>query len=176
MPPATSSPWIRNVAARRIPIRPSPRHFPRQYASEADKTIKSTQDSVDKRLAQQNRHKIDRQSDEVSKSGTDDAVAAQSLSADSETTDPEELRTESGKRNLYNNPLEASPANRTISEGTIEVKGGVATKSVTKEKATYSNDTRTKSADAGSEKKVFAGSTKEAKERKLPPMINSGSR
>jgi hypothetical protein len=98
------------------------------------------------------------------------------LSFDNETTDPEENRTESGKRNSYNNPLEASPANRSMSEGTADAKGGVDTKQVTKEKATYSNDSRTKSADAGSGKKVFAGSTKEAKERKLPPMINSGSR
>ncbi|KAK5191726.1 hypothetical protein LTR99_008545 [Exophiala xenobiotica] len=176
MPPITSSHWVRNVAARRILIRPSARHSPRQYSSEADNTIKSTQDSVDKRSAQQNRHNIDRQSDEVSLSGTDDAVAAQTLSFDHETTDPEENRTESGKRNSYNNPLEASPANRSMSEGTADAKGGVDTKQVTKEKATYSNDARTKSADAGSGKKVFAGSTKEAKERKLPPMINSGSR
>lgn len=175
MPPTLTSPLLRRIASRRLFMRPGPSHINRQYAIEAEETLKSTQNSVDKRMAQQNRHTIDRQSDEQSKSGTDDAVAAQSVAFD-ETTDLEELQKQSGRDNLYGNPLDASPANVSMSHETVEVKGGVVTKSVTKEKATYRNDTKTKNREAGFEKKAFAGSTKGAREKKLSPTVQSGSR
>lgn len=181
MPPITARPLLRSLTSRQVQTHPGPRHvhLARQhYATEAESALKSTPNSVDKRMAQQNRQTIDRQSDEQSKSGTDDAVAAQSVAFD-ETTDPDEVQKQSGRDNSYGNPLEASPANVSLSQETVEVKRGggvVTTKSVTKEKTTYRDDTKTKTLEAGFEKKAFAGSTKAAKEKKLHPTVQSGSR
>ncbi|KAJ9660519.1 hypothetical protein H2198_002455 [Neophaeococcomyces mojaviensis] len=77
------------------------------------------------REAQKDREKIDRQSNEYAKSGTDDASAEQMDAAfdPNKSNDPDETRKEAGKGNEVN-PLDASPANPEISSGTSEVSGG----------------------------------------------------
>jgi len=157
-----------------------------------EQTVQSTKGSLEKRTAQQDRHSIDRQSDETSKSGTDDAVAAQStLSFDPQQSthlDPEQSRKKSGQENAWGNPLDASPANREFSEGTVEVQsGGTRGKGgggfggekeeVTYKQRTYrSESTMKKKAEAGFEKKAFAGSSKTVEDKERPPMIRPGSR
>lgn len=184
MPPITSTQWIRRVTSRRTLTQPATKIQPRAiqlsrpYASEATKaqhTAKSTEGSVDKKQAQQNRHKIDRQSYEYSQSGTDDAVAAQSTSFDNKSTDPEALREASGKENKWSNPLNASPANRSMSQHTDEVRGDETTRPVTKEKGMSRSDSSTKSAKPGFEKEAFAGSSKTGK-KEYPQMVEQGSR
>ncbi|KAI1615681.1 hypothetical protein EDD36DRAFT_433396 [Exophiala viscosa] len=186
MAPMTSTQWIRHVTSRRILTRPSTRihsntiQLSRSYASEttkAERTFESTESSVDKKQAQQNRHKIDRQSYEYSQSGTDDAVASQSISFENKSTDPEALRKASGKENDWSNPLDASPANQSMSAQTVEVRGDetTPTNSVTKEKGMSRSESTTKSGKPGAEKQVFAGSTKAAKEKRVP-MVEHGVR
>jgi len=190
MPPSITVPRLRHLArhgtivqlSRKIttPVssQSSPSRLYTSKASQAEQTADSTRHIVDKKLAQQSRHNIDRQSDETSKSGTDDAVAAQStLSFDPDRSgDPEQVRRETARSN--SNPLEASPANREMSTGTVEVEGGTGTKTaeVTVKEGSYRRESGTKKAEAGFEKKAFAGSSKVAKDKERPPMIRPGSR
>ncbi|KAK5083894.1 hypothetical protein LTR05_006401 [Lithohypha guttulata] len=85
----------------------------------------STQHPNPQRDAQLDREKIDRQSDEYSKSGTEEETAAQDHAAfdPNSSNDPEEAMKEAGKGNDVN-PLDASPANPGLSSGTSEVSGG----------------------------------------------------
>ncbi|KAK4944341.1 hypothetical protein LTR10_016227 [Elasticomyces elasticus] len=186
MPPATSIGWIRCVTSRRMLTQPSAKIHPkliqlsRLYASEttkAERTVESTESSEQKKQAQQNRHKIDRQSYEYSQSGTDDAVASQSVAFENKSTDPEALREASGKENNWSNPLHASPANQSMSAQTVEVRGDetTPTKSVSKEKGMSRSEPTTKSGKPGAEKQAFAGSTKAAKEKRVP-MVEQGVR
>ncbi|KAJ4535830.1 hypothetical protein HRR83_007969 [Exophiala dermatitidis] len=142
-----------------------------------EQKVQSTQNAEDKRAAQQNRHNIDRQSDEVSKSGTDDAVAAQaSVAFDKSGASIDEIRERSGQQNAWGNPLDASPANRSISEGTDEARGGIKAKQFTPDKTVSRSDSRLKGAEPGFEKKAFAGSTKKEQDDERGPMIRPGSR
>lgn len=77
------------------------------------------------REAQEDREKIDTQSNEYSKSGTDVTSADQEKTAfdPNSPNDPDEARKEAGKGNQIN-PLDASPANPELSGGTSEVSGG----------------------------------------------------
>lgn len=85
----------------------------------------STSHPNPQREAQKDREKIDRQSNEYSKSGTEEATAAQDKAAfdPNSSNDPDEARKEAGKGNDVN-PLDASPANPELSSGTSEVSGG----------------------------------------------------
>lgn len=76
------------------------------------------------REAQQDRKKLDPEATEYSKSGSDDTAAANEDAAfDPNITDPEEAKKKAGEGNEVN-PLDASPANQEISQGTDEAKGG----------------------------------------------------
>jgi len=73
--------------------------------------------------AQVDRNKIDRQSNEYAKSGTDDAASLDKAFDPNSSNDPEEARKEFGS-GTEGNPLDASPANPELSSGTSEVSGG----------------------------------------------------
>ncbi|EXJ93395.1 hypothetical protein A1O1_01787 [Capronia coronata CBS 617.96] len=153
------------------------RSFAAIPSTKPEQKVQSTTDAEDKRAAQLNRHTIDRQSDEVSLSGTDDAVAAQmSVSFGKTGADMDQLQTESAQQNAWGNPLDASPANRTMSQGTAEASGGVDTKPVTAEKSVYQSEPRLQKSKVGSEKESFAGSSKVVKETETPSMVQQGSR
>ena len=102
----------------------------RLYGTSKDSSSNSSDPSSDSgsmRDAQLDRTKIDRQSNEYSKSGTDDNLAAQSRTSFDPTrsNDPADSRVTSGHDNSSNNPLDVSPANREISQGTEEETGFV---------------------------------------------------
>lgn len=80
------------------------------------------------RDAQQDREKLDPEASEYAKSGSDDTAAKQDEAAfDPNITDPQEAKDKAGEGNQVN-PLDASPANPEISQGTAEEEGGVAKK------------------------------------------------
>lgn len=81
------------------------------------------------RDAQEDREKMDTQSNEYSKSGTDVASAGQEEAAfdPKSSNDPDDAREKAGEGNEVN-PLDASPANQELSSGTSEVSGGAAKK------------------------------------------------
>jgi hypothetical protein len=143
--------------------------------------------SQEKREAMEDRHTIDRQSDETSKSGTDDVVAAQSnisFNTNEHDNDPSELRFKASRQTHWSNPLNASPANPSMSESTAEVEGGAKKKTVIieEEKGTYSGKKRAGECklEAGFEKRVFAGSTTGGKQKgkghQDPPLVEQGVR
>jgi hypothetical protein len=73
--------------------------------------------------AQKDRHKINTDANEYSKSGTDDTAAGNEEAAfDPNITDPQEAKRKAGEGNKVN-PLDASPANPEISQGTRESSG-----------------------------------------------------
>ena len=135
----------------------------------------------------EDRNAIDRQSDETSKSGTDDVVAAQSnisFSTNEHDNDPSELRSKASRQTHWSNPLNASPANPSMSESTAEVEGGAKKKTVIieEEKGTYRGKKRDGEykLEAGFEKRVFAGSTTGGKQKgkghQDPPLVEQGVR
>ncbi|KEF53221.1 uncharacterized protein A1O9_10669 [Exophiala aquamarina CBS 119918] len=134
----------------------------------------------------ENRHSIDRQSDETSKSGTDDVVAAQSnisFGKNEHGNDPSELLSNAGRRDHWSNPLDASPANPSMSESTAEVEAGAKKKTVIiEQKASYMGKKRVgeHNVEAGFEKRVFAGSTTGGKQKgkghQDPPVVEQGVR
>lgn len=135
----------------------------------------------------EDRHAIDRQSDETSKSGTDDVVAAQSnisFGKNEDETDHSELLSKAGRQDHWSNPLDVSPANPRMSESTTEVEGGVKKKTVVieEQKSTYKGKKRVGEHDveAGFEKRVFAGSTTGGKQKgkahQDPPLVEQGVR
>ncbi len=68
------------------------------------------------------------ESNEYAKSGTDDTTAANEEAAfDPNITDPQEAKDKAGEGNEVN-PLDASPANPDISQGTAEEEGGAKKK------------------------------------------------
>jgi len=80
------------------------------------------------RDAQMDREKMDPEANEYSKSGTDDTSAANEDAAfDPNITDPQEAKEKAGEGNEVN-PLDASPANPEISQGTAEEEGGAKKK------------------------------------------------
>lgn len=129
------------------------------------------------RQAQENVKHIDTQTSEYSKSGSDDAVAAmQTTSFDpSEPTDPEESKERLSKHSS-NNPLEISPANRTISDTTSEIEGGSTDKRKTGG-STYAGDSSRKSkpSELLDEKKVGSGFDRR-KKGETPATFAPGSR
>ncbi|KAL2440747.1 hypothetical protein ABEF95_004432 [Exophiala dermatitidis] len=80
------------------------------------------------RQAQHDRKKLDPESTEYAKSGSDDTAAANEDAAfNPNITDPQEAKKKAGEGNEVN-PLDASPANPDISQGTAEEKGGLKKK------------------------------------------------
>jgi len=93
---------------------------PRFFAQDQD----PDQNPDPQRDAQLDREKINRDSNETSKSGTDENSAANEEAAfDPNITDPQEAKDKAGEGNSVN-PLDASPANPDISSGTAETEGG----------------------------------------------------
>ncbi|KAK5945904.1 hypothetical protein PMZ80_000043 [Knufia obscura] len=84
-----------------------------------------TNNSNPQRDAQEDREQIDTQSNEYSKSGTDDSSGAQEEAAfdPNSSNDPDEARKKAGE-GQEGNPLDVSPANPELSSGTSEVSGG----------------------------------------------------
>ena len=130
----------------------------------------------------ESRHNIDRQSDETSKSGTDDAVAQQATAFDpSKSNDPGKAREIASRESEWSNPLDASPANTDMSKGSDEVEGRSKKKRAVKGKSMDRNQSRVKEFEAGFEKKVVAGTAeKQRKQDKERPrkddLIKPGSR
>ncbi|KIX09759.1 uncharacterized protein Z518_00840 [Rhinocladiella mackenziei CBS 650.93] len=177
---------MRSAIIRSRQIIPSPGGRPSQpnlasrlYATTSTNS-EGTSGCYDKRLAQESRDRIDRQSDETAKSGTDDVVANQTtISFDpSQSLDPEQAREAAKNANIWSNPLDTSPANRKISEGTAEIESGVRKKETIhdSERGTYRSETTAKKGEAGFEKRAFAGSSKSVKQKERPPMIRPGAR
>jgi len=105
---------------------PYPARSPLRVFSTTPRSFAQDQDH--KRDAQLDREKIDREGNEYSKSGTDDTSAANEDAAfDPNITDPQEAKDKAGEGN-EGNPLDASPANTDISQGTAEETGGVKPK------------------------------------------------
>jgi len=78
--------------------------------------------------AQKDREKINTDANEYAKSGTDDTAAKNEEAAfDPNITSPEGAKDKAGEGNKEN-PLDASPANQEISQGTSEVDGGAKEK------------------------------------------------
>ncbi|KAK5047493.1 hypothetical protein LTR84_006590 [Exophiala bonariae] len=163
----------------------SSRHNPN--AAESVSPSGQSPSSQKKREALEDRNAIDRQSDETSKSGTDDVVAAQSNIAFSEVeydNDPSELRSKAERQSHWSNPLDASPANQSLSQQTAEVEGGAKKKTVIVKEETRSyrgkKATGEHNVEAGFEKRVFAGSTTggklKGKGHKDPPIVEQGVR
>lgn len=85
-------------------------------------------DQNPQRDAQQDREKINTDSNEYAKSGTDDTTAKNEEAAfDPNITSPEGARQKAGEGNKMN-PLDVSPANPKVSEGTAENGGGAKEK------------------------------------------------
>ena len=99
--------------------------LPARYASSGSQAQSGTHNDNPQREAQEDREKMDTQSNEYAKSGTDTATAGQDEAAfdPNHSNDPEEEMNTAGKGNDVN-PLNASPANPDISSGTSEVSGG----------------------------------------------------
>jgi hypothetical protein len=129
------------------------------------------------RQAQENVKHIDTQTSEYSKSGSDDAVAAMHTTSfdPSEPTDPEESKERLSKHSL-NNPLEVSPANKTISDTTSEMEGGGTDRRKTGG-STYAGDSSRKSkpSELLDEKKVGSGFDRR-KKSETPATFAPGSR
>jgi len=81
-----------------------------------------------KKSAVLDREKLDPEADEYSGSGTDDAAAKNEQAAfDPNITSPEGAKDKAGEGN-EGNPLEVSPANQDVSQGTAEEEGGAKKK------------------------------------------------
>ncbi|KAK5093791.1 hypothetical protein LTR70_001568 [Exophiala xenobiotica] len=103
--------------------------LPARYASTGGQAQSGTHNDNPQREAQEDREKMDTQSNEYAKSGTDTATAGQDEAAfdPDHSNDPEDEMNKAGEGNDVN-PLNASPANPDISSGTSEVSGGAKEK------------------------------------------------
>lgn len=82
----------------------------------------------DKKSAVKDREKINTDADEYSQSTTDDDTARNEEAAfNPNITDPQEAKEKAGEGN-DSNPLDASPANPALSQGTAEEQGGAKKK------------------------------------------------
>lgn len=128
MPLRTTRPSTLHQARRRQTLRPLSTHPALQLASSSSRRQDPEKNQHPQRKAQEDREKLDPQANEYAKSGSDDSAAKQEEAAfDPNITDPQEAKKKAGEGNEVN-PLEASPANPKISEGTAEEEGGVAKK------------------------------------------------
>ena len=135
------------------------------------------------RQAQQDPTAIDRQSNEYSKSGSDDAVAGlENVSFEPSAKEKAEAVNEhvDQARDMRNNPLEVSPANRKVSEHTAEIDGDAgahaAKTSSTQSGSSYHAESsrKVKSSD---QKKDFKGFDRRSKaEKESPHSVIPGSR
>ncbi|EXJ95347.1 hypothetical protein A1O1_00467 [Capronia coronata CBS 617.96] len=125
MPPSTLLRISRSVFSLRTSFRPQSglrplSTTPYRFAADQD----PDRNTHPQREAQVDRNKLDPEASEYSKSGSDDTAAANEDAAfDPNITDPEEAKQKAGEGNEVN-PLEDSPANPEISQGTDEAKGG----------------------------------------------------
>jgi hypothetical protein len=130
MPPSSLLRLPRNLPSLARPIYPVRAPFralnsaPRRFAQKQD----PEENPSHQRAAQLDREKIDSEPNEYSKSGTDEASAGNEEAAfDPNITDPQEAKEKAGEGNKVN-PLDASPANPEISQGTSEEEGGAKPK------------------------------------------------
>jgi len=118
---------LQTLARPLYPARSSLRPFsttPRFLAADQDPET----NTHPQRDAQQDREKMNPEANEYSKSGTDDTSAKNEEAAfDPNITDPQEAKDKAGEGNDVN-PLDASPANPEISQGTAEEEGGAKKK------------------------------------------------
>ncbi|OAP65295.1 hypothetical protein AYL99_01267 [Fonsecaea erecta] len=128
MPPRLRFP--RNLQSLSRPLFPANSPFralsttPRAFAADQD----PDRHPHPQRDAQLDREKMDPEPSEYSKSGTDDTSAANEEAAfDPNITDPQEAKRKAVEGNEVN-PLDASPANPEISQGTAEEEGGAKKK------------------------------------------------
>lgn len=95
---------------------------PRPFATSLVSSDRSSEggDRNPQRDAQQDREKINTDANEYAKSGTDDTAAKNEEAAfDPNITSPEGARQKAGERN-EENPLDVSPANPEMSQGTAK--------------------------------------------------------
>ena len=148
------------------------KHRPTESQQEA-----SSQSDIDHvKQAQENATFIDTQSNEYSKSGSDDAVAdLENVSFDrSAQPGPEDANEQVNRaRNMKTNPLEVSPANRDVSKYSPEIDGGASEHASkthsTKSRSSYHAESarKVKSVD---QKKDFKGFDRRKKEDKDSPI------
>lgn len=130
------------------------------------------EDIRNKKAAQENNARVDRQSDEYALSGTDDAVAQQNtVSFDpSQPADPAHARQMAGKDSPDANPLEISAANPEVSSAARE--GGYSRKE--KDTVTYASSGSGKSKQqAVPENKAYAGTDSRRPDR--PQDVRTGT-
>lgn len=149
-----------------------------QYTRRLCQRQASTESSQEKyvrevRQAQEQRDKIDRQSNEYSKTGSDDAVAQHDVSFDSSlSTDPQRAKEAVDGKHPTHQPLDVSPANPEVSapsEG--EHQPGV--KDNASQEKTFPGDPSTKSKTSSKQKNVFAGSSsRHPQNREMPHSAN----
>ncbi|ETI27995.1 hypothetical protein G647_00444 [Cladophialophora carrionii CBS 160.54] len=130
MPPSSLLRLPRSLPSVARPFYPARTPFrtltsaPRRFAQQQD----PEENPNNQRAAQLDREKIDRDPNEYSKSGTDESSAGNEEAAfDPNITDPQEAKEKAGEGNQVN-PLDASPANPEISQGTSEEEGGAKPK------------------------------------------------
>jgi len=122
-----SSPLLRTRVPRNLNHLTRPRSLYQYFStttprSFAQQNQNPDQETTHQRAAQLDREKIDRDSNEYSKSGTDESSAANEEAAfDPNITDPQEAKKKAGEGNR-GNPLDTSPASPEISQGTREEK------------------------------------------------------
>jgi hypothetical protein len=95
---------------------------PRPFATSLAFSNRSSEggDRNPQRDAQQDRDKINTDANEYAKSGTDDTAAKNEDAAfDPKITSPEGARQKAGEGN-EENPLDVSPANQEVSQGTVK--------------------------------------------------------
>lgn len=151
--------------------------------SESQQERGSQSDINSVRQAQEDSTGIDRQSNEYSKTGSDDAVAdLENVSFESSAKDDPESANERVNRagNMRNNPLEVSPANRKVSEHTAEIAGDAGTHAArtpsTQSGSSYHAESSRK-VKSSEQKKDFKGFDRRSKEEKESPhSVIPGSR
>ena len=130
MPPSSLLRLSRNLQSLSRPLYPARSPFralsatPQSFAADQD----PDRHPHPQRDAQQDREKISPEANEYSKSGTDHSSAANEEAAfNTDTPDPQDAKAKAGEGNEVN-PLDASPANPEISQGTAEAEGGAKKK------------------------------------------------
>ena len=153
----------------------------RPTESQQEKDSQSDINSV--RQAQEDATGIDRQSNEYSKTGSDDAVAGlENVSFEPSTKDSPEAANERVNRagDMRNNPLEVSPANRKVSEHTAEIDGDAGThaaRTPSNQSGSSYHAESSRKVKSSAPKKEFKGFDRRSKEEKdSPHSVIPGSR
>lgn len=135
-------------------------------------------DFESKKLAQDDRNKIDGQTTEYSQSGTDNAVAAQNISFEpSQSKDPRDAISNAGGPSTLSNPLEVSPADPDLSTTTSEAQTAIDQKTTMSQSRTYYGPSgKSKTTVSTIEKKKVHKGFDRRKPGQSPTIIKPGSR